>query len=74
MTSTLSKIGASDFDKAGKIMAVKFNLKAGNKHFKEKLKSTNSALIEKRIRQGIIKDVVRIVERNDARKYAIKIA
>jgi hypothetical protein len=74
MSTTLSRIGASDFDKAGKIMNLKFNLRGCAKHYRDKLKTRDADVIEKRIKQGIVKDVVRIVERNDARKYAAKMA
>lgn len=69
-TPTLSRIGVANFDGKPKMAELKFKLARANKQYVKVLRTTDSEKIEQVIKTGILREVVGIQERNEARKYA----
>lgn len=69
-TPVLHKIGVANFDAQPKIVDLKFKLHKANKYYERALRTQDPDLIEKTIKNGIVREVVGIQERNEARKYA----
>lgn len=49
---------------------MKINLKIANRKFIKKFKTKNEAKIDKIVKSSIIREVIGIQERNEARKFA----
>lgn len=69
-TPILKQLGIADFDQAGKIADLKINLKSANRKFIKQFKTKNEDKIDKIVKKSIIREVIGIQERNEARKFA----
>lgn len=69
-TPTLQKLGIPNFDSVHKVADLKLKLGKANKTYVKLLKTGDKQKIESVIKMGILKEVVGICERNEARRYA----
>ena len=69
---TLDRLGCDDYDKYQKLIELKFpKHEQAYYFFKKKLHTADKNTIEKFIKLGVLRDVVGIQSRNQAKKYAL---
>ena len=70
-TPTLAKLGATKFDRASKIGDLNLKVKHACYKLKKQLRTTDQAVVDRTLHQGLVKEVVGIQTRNDARRNAL---